>query len=49
MTISHDGFFLERICTHIPTFEGEGHVEWLEDNFEYYEAEKIRRLGPDAV
>lgn len=47
--ISHDRFFLDRLCTHILAFEGEGHVEWFEGNFEDYEADKIRRLGPDAV
>jgi ATP-binding cassette ChvD family protein len=47
--ISHDRFFLDRLCTHILSFEGEGHVEWFEGNFEAYEADKIRRLGPDAV
>jgi ATP-binding cassette ChvD family protein len=47
--ISHDRFFLDRLCTHILAFEGEGHVEWFEGNFEAYEADKIRRLGPDAV
>ena len=49
VVISHDRFFLDRICTHILAFEGEGHVEWFEGNFEDYEADKIRRLGPDAV
>lgn len=47
--ISHDRFFLDRLCTHILAFEGEGHVEWFEGNFEAYEQDKIRRLGPDAV
>jgi ATP-binding cassette ChvD family protein len=47
--ISHDRFFLDRLCTHILAFEGEGHVEWFEGNFEAYEADKIRRLGPDSV
>ncbi len=47
--ISHDRFFLDRLCTHILAFEGDGHVEWFEGNFEDYEADKIRRLGPDAV
>ena len=47
--ISHDRFFLDRLCTHILSFEGEGHVEWFEGNFEAYEEDKIRRLGPDAV
>ncbi|MEM1275210.1 MAG: energy-dependent translational throttle protein EttA [Pseudomonadota bacterium] len=49
VVISHDRFFLDRLCTHILAFEGEGHVEWFEGNFEDYEADKIRRLGPDAV
>ncbi|WP_339108311.1 energy-dependent translational throttle protein EttA [Thioclava sp. GXIMD4216] len=47
--ISHDRFFLDRLCTHILAFEGEGHVEFFEGNFEDYEQDKIRRLGPDAV
>ena len=47
--ISHDRFFLDRLCTHILAFEGDGHVDWFEGNFEDYEADKIRRLGPDAV
>ncbi|WP_111429301.1 energy-dependent translational throttle protein EttA [Rhodobacteraceae bacterium DSL-40] len=49
VVISHDRFFLDRICTHILAFEGDAHVEWFEGNFEDYEADKIRRLGPDAV
>jgi len=47
--ISHDRFFLDRLCTHILAFEGEAHVEWFEGNFEAYEDDKIRRLGPDSV
>ena len=47
--ISHDRFFLDRLCTHILAFEGDAHVEWFEGNFEDYEADKIRRLGPDSV
>ena len=47
--ISHDRFFLDRLCTHILAFEGEAHVEWFEGNFEAYEADKIRRLGADSV
>jgi len=47
--ISHDRFFLDRLCTHILAFEGDAHVEWFEGNFEAYEADKIRRLGPAAV
>jgi len=47
--ISHDRFFLDRLCTHILAFEGDAHVEWFEGNFEAYEADKVRRLGPDSV
>jgi len=47
--ISHDRFFLDRIATHILSFEGDSHVEWFEGNFEDYEEDKKRRLGEDAV
>ena len=47
--ISHDRMFLDRLATHILAFEGDSHVEWFEGNFEDYEQDKIRRLGPDAV
>ncbi|MCO5158034.1 MAG: energy-dependent translational throttle protein EttA [Aquamicrobium sp.] len=47
--ISHDRMFLDRLATHILAFEGDSHVEWFEGNFEDYEADKIRRLGPDSV
>ena len=47
--ISHDRWFLDRIATHILSFEGDSHVEWFEGNFQDYEQDKIRRLGPDAV
>ncbi|KGK80525.1 ABC transporter ATP-binding protein [Thalassobacter stenotrophicus] len=47
--ISHDRFFLDRLCTHILAFEGEAHVEWFEGNFQAYEEDKERRLGPDAL
>ncbi|MEM6306856.1 MAG: energy-dependent translational throttle protein EttA, partial [Pseudomonadota bacterium] len=49
VVISHDRFFLNRICTHILAFEGEAHVEWFEGNFEDYEEDKKRRLGADAA
>ncbi|MCL5777969.1 energy-dependent translational throttle protein EttA [Limibaculum sp. FT325] len=49
VVISHDRFFLDRLCTHILAFEGEAKVEWFEGNFQAYEEDKIRRLGPDAV
>ncbi|MCX7286183.1 MAG: energy-dependent translational throttle protein EttA [Rhodobacterales bacterium] len=47
--ISHDRFFLDRLCTHILAFEGDAHVEWFEGNFQAYEEDKVRRLGPDAL
>ena len=49
VVISHDRFFLDRICTHILAFEGEAHVEWFEGNFEDYEEDKKRRLGTEAL
>ena len=49
VVISHDRFFLDRICTHILAFEGDAHVEWFEGDFTMYEEDKKRRLGPDAL
>ncbi|ABG30885.1 energy-dependent translational throttle protein EttA [Roseobacter denitrificans] len=49
VVISHDRFFLDRICTHILAFEGEAHVEWFEGGFTDYEEDKKRRLGADAL
>ena len=49
VVISHDRYFLDRICTHILAFEGEAHVEWFEGAFSDYEEDKKRRLGPDAL
>lgn len=49
VVISHDRMFLDRLATHILAFEGDSHVEWFEGNFEDYEKDKIRRLGPDSV
>ena len=49
MVISHDRWFMDRLCTHVLAFEGDSHVEWFEGNFEDYEADKIRRLGPESV
>ena len=47
--ISHDRWFLDRIATHILSFEGDSHVEWFEGNFDAYEEDKRRRLGNDAT
>ncbi len=47
--ISHDRFFLDRMATHILSFEGDSHVEWFEGNFADYEEDKKRRLGDAAI
>ncbi|MGB7939264.1 MAG: energy-dependent translational throttle protein EttA [Pseudolabrys sp.] len=49
VNISHDRWFLDRIATHILSFEGDSHVEWFEGNFQDYETDKMRRLGTDSV
>jgi len=47
--VSHDRYFLDRVCSHVLAFEGDSRVEWFEGNFEAYEADKLRRLGPDST
>ncbi len=47
--ISHDRMFLDRLATHMLAYEGDSHFEWFEGNFADYEADKIKRLGPDSV
>lgn len=49
LVISHDRWFLDRICTHIMAFEGDSNVVFFEGNFQDYEEDKRRRLGPDAT
>ncbi len=49
VVISHDRWFLDRLATHILSFEGNSHVEWFEGNFEAYEEDKKRRLGADSL
>jgi sulfate-transporting ATPase len=46
--ISHDRWFLDRIATHILSFEGDSHVEWFEGNYQDYEADRHKRLGAEA-
>ncbi|MDJ0387529.1 energy-dependent translational throttle protein EttA [Roseomonas sp. E05] len=46
--ISHDRWFLDRLATHIMSFEGDSHVEWFEGNYQAYEADRRRRLGAAA-
>ncbi|ADR22832.1 energy-dependent translational throttle protein EttA [Marivirga tractuosa] len=47
--ISHDRWFLDRICTHILAFEGDSQVYWFEGNFSDYEENRKKRLGDDAI
>ena len=48
LVISHDRWFLDRICTHILAFEGDSQVVWFEGNYQDYEADRHKRLGTDA-
>ena len=48
VVISHDRWFLDRICTHILAYEGDGKVFWFEGSYSDYEANKRMRLGDDA-
>jgi len=49
MVISHDRWFLDRIATHVIAFEGDSNVVMVNGNFQEYEEDKKRRLGPDAA
>ena len=48
VVISHDRWFLNRICTHILAYEGEGKVFWFEGSYSEYEENKKMRLGEEA-
>ena len=48
VVISHDRWFLDRICTHILAFEGDSKMYWYEGSYSEYEAHKKLRLGEDA-
>jgi energy-dependent translational throttle protein EttA len=48
LVISHDRWFLDRICTHILAFEGESEAVWFDGNYTEYEADKRARLGDAA-
>ncbi|MDR2794212.1 MAG: energy-dependent translational throttle protein EttA [Holosporaceae bacterium] len=49
VVISHDRWFLDRISTHILSFEGESQVDWFQGDFTAYEDDKKRRLGIDEL
>lgn len=48
IVISHDRWFLDRICTHLMAFEGDSQITFIEGNYSDYEADRKRRLGDDA-
>ena len=48
VVISHDRWFLDRIATHVLAFEGDSKTVWFEGNYQEYEADRRRRLGPEA-
>ena len=48
IVVSHDRWFLDRICTHILAFEGDSEVVWHEGNYTDYETERRKRLGDGA-
>ena len=48
VVISHDRWFLDRICTHVLAFEGDSQVRWFEGNFTEYEAYRHKELGAEA-
>lgn len=48
VVISHDRWFLDRICTHLMAFEGESQITFIEGNYSDYEADRKRRLGDAA-
>jgi ATPase subunit of ABC transporter with duplicated ATPase domains len=43
--ISHDRWFLDRVCTHILAFEGESQAKWFDGNFTEYEEDRQERMG----
>ena len=47
--VSHDRWFLDRVCTHLLAFEGESRVEWFDGNYTTYVEDRIRRFGEDAL
>ncbi|MBX7232538.1 MAG: energy-dependent translational throttle protein EttA [Bdellovibrionales bacterium] len=49
LIISHDRWFLDRICTHIMAFEGDSHVEFFPGNYSEYETDLKKRTGQDLI
>jgi ATP-binding cassette ChvD family protein len=49
LVISHDRWFLDRVCTHLLAFEGDSKVRWFEGNYQEYEDDRKQRLGDEAL
>jgi ATP-binding cassette ChvD family protein len=49
VVVSHDRWFLDRVATHVLAFEGDSQAVWFEGNYADYQADKVRRLGPEAA
>ena len=49
MVISHDRWFLDRIATHILSFEGDSSVVYFDGNYTEYEADRHKRLGASSM
>jgi len=49
VVISHDRWFLDRVCTHLLVFEGDSKVNFFNGNFSEYEEDRMKRLGADAA
>ena len=49
LVISHDRWFLDRVCTHMLAFEGDSKVVWFEGNYQEYEEDRKKRLGDEAL
>ena len=49
MIISHDRWFLDKLCTHILSFEGESNVNFFSGNYSEYEEDRLKRLGKREV
>ena len=48
VVVSHDRWFLDRVCTHLMAFEGDGQVTFMEGNYHDYEEDRVRRFGEEA-
>ena len=49
MIISHDRWFLDKLCTHILSFEGESNVNFFSGNYSEYEEDRLKRLGKKEI